>query len=154
MEIIHTVADPSKNIKKILKDGFLRPSIKTKNIQMYAMKEGSKYNYLRFKFDNDQISATLTLSPEFLLNTPFYLNIGWLKYPTGEPIIVKTLEELEKIKKYVEKNRNKKIPIAFSHEILFEDNIDLHKYLIKALVPKKILKYAEKEYPNVKFTVF
>lgn len=151
MEIIHSITDPNKNVKKILKDGFLRPSKETKNVQLYGIKEGSKYNFLKFQLEGDP-SATFTFSPEFLLNKPFYLNISWIGESKDAPIIVKTLSELNKLKKYVEKN--KKEPIMMSHEILFEFNIDLHKYLIKAVVPKKILEYAKKKYPNVKFTTF
>lgn len=151
MEIIHSVTEPDKNVKKILKDGFLRPSAETKNIKLFGKKSGSKYNFLKFQLEGDP-SATFTFSPEFLLNKPFYLNIGWIGEPKDEPIIVKTLSELKKLKNYVE--QNKKIPIMMSHEILFEFRIDLHKYLVKAVVPKNILEYAKKEYPNVKFTTF
>lgn len=89
-----------------------------------------------------------------MLNKPFYLNISWVEEPTGEPIIIKNLNELKKHKNFVEKNMNKSVPIMMSHEILFEFPIDLHKYLIKGVVPKNILEYAKKEYPNVKFTTF
>jgi hypothetical protein len=153
METIHSVAEPDKNVKKILKDGFLRPSAETKNIKLFGKKPGSKYNFLKFQLEGDP-SATFTFSPKFLLNKPFYLNLSWIGEPKGEPIVIKTLTELKKLKNYVEKNQNKKESIMMSHEILFEFNIDLHKYLIKAVVPKKILEYAKNKYPNVKFTTF
>ena len=73
MYLIHNISN-KKYIYKILKDGYSRPSSKTKNIQMSGY--GSKYIFLKLNKKNDN-EANLYLDYRLLLETVFYLNIGW-----------------------------------------------------------------------------
>ena len=59
----------------VLKSGKLRSSSKTKNVGMFGRTKGSKHIFLRIDQKND--IGNLYLDPSFLLNTSFYLQIGW-----------------------------------------------------------------------------
>ena len=142
MYLLHNT-DETK-IFKILSDGKLKSSSKTKNVRMYGWQEGSKYIYLRLNQKNE--FANLYLDHKLLLENVFYLHTGWLATPKTEKIDGRklTLEQLNKIlldfRKEVKKNHSPSImmtneshsmPLMMTNEILIKNNIDLHKYLKK-----------------------
>lgn len=148
---------------KILLDGKLKSSSKTKNIRMYGHPSGSKYIFLRLSQKND--FGNLYLDSKLLLENVFYLHTGWHGEPVTEMIDGRklTLRQLNKIliefKKQVQKfyknqiKNNIPIPLMMSNEILVKNNIDLKKYLIKINISKfnkNICENVEKNYPNTK----
>jgi len=154
---------------KILKDGELKPSSVTKNIQLYGLSRGSPYVFLRLKIKND--SAPIILDYKLLLEHKFCLNVGWAAEPMtelidGRQLTVTQLRSLltdfkKKVIENYEKNK-KETPLSFimmSNEILVLGNIDLHKYLktIRIRQPlqsnTRLLKYIEKHYPDVKMDI-
>ena len=148
---------------KILIDGKLKSSSKTKNIRMYGHSSGSKHIFLRLSQKND--FSNLYLDSKLLLENVFYLHTGWHGEPVTEIIDGRklTLKQLNKIltefKKQVQKfyknqiKNNIPIPLMMSNEILVKNNIDLKKYLIKINISKfnkNICENVEKNYPNTK----
>jgi hypothetical protein len=150
---------------KILRDGELKPSAITKNIQLYGLEPGSPYIYLRLKIKND--SAPFKLDYKLLLEHEFYLNVGWFVEPTskiidGRKLTANELKDLltdfrKKVEEYYAKRKNPRIsPITMSNEILVLGNIDMHKYLKKIRImstnpgAKTISNLIDKHYPNVK----
>ena len=77
MDLLHTTfgTEPIK----ILKSGKLLSSAKTKNIKLFGRKKGSPFIFLRLQRKRDK--ATFHLDYKLLLETKFYLHIGW----RGEP---------------------------------------------------------------------
>jgi len=163
MQLIHSTDD--NNIYKILKDGKMRSSSKTKNVRIYGIEKGSKYIFLRLKTQNN-IHDNLCFDINLLLDNVFYLHVGWtgeirkndIKID-GRKLDIKQLELLltdfkNKINDYIKKHNNE--PLIMSNEILVKNNISL-KYLKKIkLISKnnKIIKYIEQNYPNVKIKIF
>lgn len=150
-------------LSKILIDGKLKSSSKTKNIRMYGQPSGSKYIFLRLDQKNDY--GNLYLDSKLLLENVFYLHYGWY----GDPVTKKidgrklTSNQLNKLlidfREQVKKNykinikNNIPTPLMMSNEILVKNNIDLNKYLIKinmSKFDKNICEYVEKNYPNTK----
>jgi hypothetical protein len=74
MQLIHST--DNDNIYKILKNGKMRSSLKTKNVRMYGIEKGSKYIFLRLKTQND-IHDNLCFDINLLLYNVFYLHVGW-----------------------------------------------------------------------------
>jgi len=169
MYLLHTIfGNEFDDYKKILTDGKLKSSSKTKNIKMYGWDEGSKYIFLRIDQKGDY--ANLYLDYKLLLETNFYLHTGWKGEPHGEKINGKklTLEQLDtllddfkkEIKLY-KKNRKKnaKFPIdaMMTNEILVEKNIDLNKYLKKIKLPfnakknQELVNIAKNINPDIEF---
>ncbi len=143
MYLIHTTDE--NNIYKILNDGTLKSSLKTKNVRLYGNKEGSKYIYLRLGKKNDY--ANIYLDPKLLLENVFYLQTGWHAIPITEKIDGKNLTEndlIDLLKKfnnrvnyYIKQNKeNKGFIQQMSNEILLEKNVNLKKYLKKINISK------------------
>lgn len=159
MFLLHST--DNTHIYKILLDGKLKSSSKTKNIRMYGQPSGSKYIYLRLDQKND--NGDLYLDIKLLLENVFYLQTGW----HGEPITKKidgrklTFIQLKKLlnefKKQIQKyyktqiKNNIHIPLMMSNEILVKNNIDLKKYLIKIKMigfNKNVHEFVNDNYPN------
>lgn len=151
-------------IYKILSDGKLKSSSKTKNVRMFGQPSGSKYIYLRLNQNND--NGNLYLDTKLLLNNIFYLQTGWHGEPVTEKIDGRnlTLTQLNKIlsdfRKQVQKyykaqqKNNILIPIMMSNEILVKNNIDLKKYLKKIHIinkNQKIINIINESYPEITF---
>ena len=136
--LIHNISN-KKKLHDILKDGYLKSSRKTKNIQMPGI--GSKYVFLRLNKKNDE--GNLYLDYRLLLNTVFYLNIGWQGGLTKNSIKIDGTkldeDQLKQILKIFNNKVNKytkhnKIPICMTNEILVKKDISLKKYLRKIIM--------------------
>lgn len=153
MYLIHNISN-KKNIYKILKDGYLKPSSKTKNIQMSGY--NTKYIFLRLNKKNDE--ANIYLDYRLLLDTVFYLNIGWSGDVTNNSIKIdgtkldeKQLKQIlkifnEKVNNYIKLNET---PILMTNEILVKRDISLKKYLRKIKnidLDDKTIKLIDKNY--------
>ncbi len=154
-----------KTLYKILDDGFLKSSSKTKNSKLYGNKKGTSYIFLRIPIGVGSLATTLILDEKLLLEHNFYLHTGW----TGEvdknekKYIGKELSssELSKILNKFEKDIHKIGYMSLeSNEILVKNNISLKKYLLEIRIMKKLidespelLEYINKNYPNVKLTL-
>lgn len=130
----------------ILNDGFLRPSVQLKK-QTYISGEKLNYIYANINFDDinniDTVGGyKLFLSPELFFDEGFVFNKGWFKYPVSSSIHVnknetryEKIKKLKIIKKYLKnpsfqpKHLIKNAGYR-AHEILFDKEIDLEKYLI------------------------
>lgn len=147
-------------IYKILSDGKLKSSSKTKNVRMYGNPSGSKYIYLRIEQKKDL--GNLYLDSKLLLENVFYLQIGWHGEIIEEKIDGRNMKEdelkilLEEFKRKVVNNYKKQkkigIPIMMSNEILVKNNINLKKYLKKIKIVNKsdkIKNILKNNYPNV-----
>ena len=162
MYLIHTTQE--NFMLKILKDGKLKSSSKTKNVQLYGQEQGSNYIYLRLGLKKDY--ANIYLDYKLLLDNVFYLHIGWQAEPASKKIDGGKLTLLEldnllndfvnKVKKYYKKpfvDNDSKLPLMMSNEILIKNNINLNKYLKKIAIAnydKNIEKIIDEKYPNVK----
>lgn len=160
MYLLHNTDE--SNIFKILSDGKLKSSSKTKNIRMYGHLQGSKYIYLRIEQKKD--CGNLYLDSRLLLENVFYLQTGWHGEPIEEKIDGRKLTEKElkilltefkkRVMNYhrVQTNKNIPIPIMMSNEILVKNNVNLKKYLKKINISNKtdkIKKILTNEYSNV-----
>lgn len=155
-----------KTLYKILDDGFLKSSSKTKNSQLYGLEKGSPYIFLRVPNGVGGQGITLILDEKLLLEHSFYLHAGGWSGEVNKndkKYIGKELSssELSKILNKFEKDINK---IGFmglaSNEILVRNNISLKKYLLEIKIMKKLinespklLEYIKKNYPNAKLTL-
>jgi hypothetical protein len=70
----------TKILYKILDDGFLKSSSKTKNSKLYGNNKGSPYIFLKIPIGVGSMATTLILDEKLLLEHNFYLHNGW----TGE----------------------------------------------------------------------
>jgi hypothetical protein len=94
----------------IIKSGKLKSSSKTKNVGMFGRTKGSKHIFLRI--DQDYDLGNFYLDPSFLLNTSFYLQIGWDDgYPNTKKIDGRTLskKQLEQLLQQFSKEVKKHI---------------------------------------------
>ncbi len=155
----------SKTLYKILNDGYLKSSSKTKNSKLYGHKKGSPYIFLKVPTGVGDMLTTLILDEKLLLEHNFYLHTEW----TGEvdknekKYIGKELSssELSKILNKFEKNIHKSLfDLNMSNEILVKNNISLKKYLLEIKIMKKwleespqLLEFISTNYPNVKITL-
>jgi glutaredoxin len=161
MYLLHSTNSESK----ILREGELKPSAVTKNIQLYGLEPGSPYIYLRLKIKND--TAPFYLDYKLLLEHQFYLNVGWSAEPTskiidGRKITADKLKDLlTDFKKdaeeyYAKRSKDRTFPLIMNNEILVLGNIDMHKYLKKIRIKtgwrgsKTITNLIDKHYPHVK----
>ncbi len=138
----------------------------------------SKWIYTRINTDIDKRDsyASFYINSEVLLKTKFVLNVGWqtedvlrkddIRIIDGTLLTKKQLYELlinfkETCRlsflnrKIISKSKKtKSIPLSSdeSNEILIQDDIDLHKYLVmyKNKKDKEIDYILKKDYPNVK----
>lgn len=146
----------------ILKSGKLLSSAKTKNVQLFGYKKGSPYIFLRLQRKLD--GGTFYLDYKLLLETKFYLHLGWKGEPEGKIIdgtklslteLTALLEEFgKKVDEYYTKAKKRMVmPRMMSNEILVANDIDLHKYLKKIypnyLITKDMKKEIKSMYPNV-----
>jgi hypothetical protein len=162
MFLLHNVFEKYSIIKKILEEGFLKSSIKTKKTGMLKNNKVSQFIYLRISQKGDN-SADLFLDPKILLSCIFYLNIGWHGeiYEKTTKIDGRKLTEIQlnevlnkfklDIKKSIINNKKNNIlsPLLTSNEILVRKNISLHKYLKKISINNKYTKYINNNYPNI-----
>lgn len=174
MYLTHFTDASTKNILKILKDGYLRPSIKTKNKRLFG-RDLSEYIYLMIEDKDNNFTyikpgAVFYLDINLLLRDIFYLSEGWyaenIKIKTKKIDGKKITEDklIKKLKNFIKKMKKKdktKVIISdnvymdrlFSHEIKIKKDIPLDKYLIKIELQQdkdnKIKKYIKKKYPNV-----
>lgn len=174
--LIHTTLD-KKSLITILKDGFLRPSIQQKKFRSMLSAEKLEYIYANINFDDIRNIKNVGGYKLFLDSKLFYdqtsfFNKGWQKYPTEASIHIDKNEserskrdKLMKIKEYVKNPTHhsqhlqlEKYAPHLVHEILFNSEIDLKKYLIgiecnevdKKIFEKIIKKY---NYENVKIFI-
>lgn len=145
MYLLHNTDE--SHIYKILSDGKLKSSSKTKNVRMYGLPEGSKYIYLRLNQKNEH--GNLYLDYKLLLENVFYLQTGWHGEPVTEKIDGRKLNQIQlkkilndfikQVKKYYKTQikNNIPIPIMMSNEILVKNNINLRKYLKKIYIINK-----------------
>ena len=117
----------------IIKSGKLRSSSKTKNVGMFGRTKGSKHIFLRIDQKND--IGNLYLDPSFLLNTSFYLQIGWddglpnTKKIDGRKLSKEQLEQLlKKFSKEVKKHIIRKSFDLDEDEIIIDDDKVDEKY--------------------------
>lgn len=150
MYLSHNVwGDEAKDILTILKDGFLKPGVKTGRSVMHGDTK-SKYIYLSINEKND----TFHLDPKLLLENVAYLNTRWNATPRDNAIkvigskltpsqLTKVLKEFMRIVKKVGKKH-------MSHEILVTEDIDLHRYLRKVNTDDEMVEdYVRKNYKGV-----
>lgn len=155
----------------IVKNGWLQPSIKTKNNANHF--ELASWIYTRINTDinkEDREWATFVIDPMCLLHSEFILHTSWTseldecshiidgkKLKKSE--IKKILEHFKKISIHnfdIEKILNKEIKgyssISYmSNEILIKEDIDLHQYLLEYHGDdKKTIEYLKEHYPKVK----
>lgn len=159
MYLIHTNFGESE-ILKILQDGKLKSSSKTKNIKLTGI-NGSKYIYLRLGKHNDY--GNFYFNSELLLKNKFYLQTGWKYNPVstkydGTKLTKDKLKEIltkfnNNVNKYIKENKdNIGFMIQMSNEILLEKEVILKEYLKKINISKydqDIVSYVNKNYPNV-----
>jgi hypothetical protein len=160
MFLLHNVFEKNSIIKKILDDGYLRSSSKTKNIRLFGGVKGSEFIYLRISQKGDK--ADLYIDPKILLTCVFYLNIGWhgevyekSTKVDGRKITEKQLHNILnkfkiEIKKSIIDNKKNNLlsPLMTSNEILVRKNISLHTYLKKISI-NKYNNYILNNYPTV-----
>ena len=158
MYLIHDAVKESMD--KTLKDGYMKPSSITKNVQMYGHETGSKYIYFKLPYGNDTVGC-FYFDDKLLLENVFYLQIGW----HGEPVVDKidgrrlTYDQLKQILKkfkrkidyFVKKRKLEGKYANLTNEILLEKNVSLEKYLVamQTFGDKKMKKYVETKYPDV-----
>lgn len=153
---------------KILKSGYLLPSAKTKNIQLFGDNNGAGSPYIFLRLQRKGDVGTFYLDYKLLLEAKFYLHIGWKGEPEGKLIDGTKLTEIElknildDFGKKVDENYKQTakrdgftLPRMMSNEILVANDIDLHKYLQKISTPdlftEKELAYVKTNYPGIKF---
>lgn len=155
----------SKILYKILTDGFLKSSSKTKNVQLYGIEKGSPYIFLKMAKIKSIGGTVLILDEKLLLEHIFYLHIGWnaevdkneKKYIGKELSSSELAKILNKFKKDIQKEEL--LNSVMSNEILVKNNISLKKFLLEIKINKKyidenpkLLDYIKTNYPNVKLT--
>jgi hypothetical protein len=170
---VHSTFSPETMIK-ILEDGFLRPSEQLHDAKIYMSEGNLPYIYTNINFaDLNNIDVVggckFFLSPQLFFDSNTFFNQGWFKYPRNTSIHTKKTEstikkkrKLRKIKKYLKnptfypKNLTKNAGYI-AHEILFDEMIDLHKYLIgvecdfcETKYVNSIEKIIKNKYPHVK----
>jgi len=175
MYLTHFSDASTKNILNILRDGYLRPSIKTKNKRLFG-RDLSEHIYMMIEDKSNNFTyikpgAVFYLDIKLLLRDIFYLSEGWyaenIKINTTKIDGTKITEDklVKKLKKFIKRMKKKdktKVVISnnvymdrlFSHEIKTKKDIPLDKYLVKIELQQdkdnKIKKYITKKYPNVK----
>jgi hypothetical protein len=138
---------PIDNHYLIVKDGFLKSSSKTNNIALFG--KPSKWIYTRLDTDINKYDHHyhFLLDENLLLHTKFILNTSWLSEDNKPNYIIDgTTLTKQKLHKILDKFKQiAKLTFEFNHllkktdlkmsqhsnEILIQDDIDLHKYLIK-----------------------
>ena len=165
--LAHSIFDNNlaTTLYKILNDGFLKSSSKTKNSKLFGDEKGSPYIFLKIPIGVGSMATTLILDEKLLLEHNFYLHIGWSgkvdkndKKYIGKDL---TLSELSKILNKFEKDIYKEgSSTIMSNEILVKNNISLKKYLLEIKIMRKhieqnpeILEYIKNHYKNVKVTI-
>jgi hypothetical protein len=168
--LLHNIwgSEQLKTLHKILEDGFLKSSSKTKNVKLYGREKGSPYIFLSLPIGKEVIMTTLVLDEKLLLEHSFYLHTGWSgevnkneKKYIGKEL---TSPELSKILNKFEKDINKNGFItSMSNEILVKNNISLKKYLREIKIVKvmgdknpkileNIMNIIKSNYKDVKIT--
>ena len=160
------------DILQILKDGYLRPSSKTGVTGLYS--NPSKWIYTRISTDIDKQDEdyTFLIDSDVLLHSKFILHTGWKTEDNIRPRDIidgttLTKAKLNKIlnlfkeqcillynSKKIEMNIRKlttgtspiHISSHLSNEILIENDIDLHTYLVKCRGDKTVKKYLKENY--------
>lgn len=159
MYLTHRTDPSTKNIYNILKDGYLRPSTKTKNYALFGAL--SPHIFLTLNDKNDK-TPHMYLDIKLLCENVFYLNYGWHGDPEGARIDGRKIS-LNEIKNIISAYRKKVKEIIkkagdatmfmMSHEILLKRDIDLVKYLKKIKdinLDEKTKLLLKKKYPKVK----
>jgi hypothetical protein len=152
----------------IIKDGFLRPSKKTKNNANHF--ELANWIYTRINTNINKIDKdwhVFLIDSKVLLHTDFILHTSWTSEldkcnqiihgkKLNEKKLLTILENFREVAKY---NFNidriiHKIPLSYSiysNEILIKEDIDLHQYLLEYHGDdKETIEYLKEHYPNVK----
>jgi hypothetical protein len=166
--------DQLKILHKILEDGFLKSSSKTKNVQLYGLEKGSPYIFLTLPIGKNMIMNTLILDEKLLLEHTFYLHTGWSgevdkdekKYIGKEFTHLELSKILNKFEKDIHKYllKSNEIYSFYSNEILVKNNISLKKYLREIKIVKQIadknpkileniINIIKTKYKNVKITL-
>lgn len=148
-------------IKHILQDGYLRPSIITKNMGFSG--DDCEYIYFRLDYKKSRFIPTFKFDISLLLTQKFYINIPWNHSITKHTIqidgrklsysqLIEVLNELQKnIKQWIKEN--KKLPELISHEIFIKNSVSLKKYLrfvySSYIHDDEIVSLIHKKYKNV-----
>jgi hypothetical protein len=165
--LAHSIFDNNqpKALYKILSDGFLKSSSKTKNSKLFGYEKGSQYVFLKIPIGVGVMATTLILDEKLLLEHSFYLHTNWSgkvdksekKYIGKELSLSELSKVLHKFEKDIEKNGGSNS--LMSNEILVKNNISLKKYLLEIRILKKhiddmpeLLEYIKSHYKNVKVT--
>jgi hypothetical protein len=171
--LAHYINGDVKLLYKILTDGFLKSSSKTKNVKLYGSEKGTPYIFVLIEKIERLSGITLILDEKLLLEHNFYLHIEWKagivknekKYIGKELSSSELSKILNKFIKDTQKNiqrlKKEHYPSfsVMTHEILVKNNISLKKYLLEIKISKedidknpKLLDYIKINYPNVKLT--
>ena len=141
--LAHSIFDnnQSKALYKILSDGFLKSSSKTKNSKLFGHEKGSPYIFIKIPSTDGIMATTLILDEKLLLEHSFYLHTNRSgKVDKSEKKYIGkelTSPELSKILNKFEKDIHKNGFItSMSNEILVKNNISLKKYLREIKIVK------------------
>lgn len=173
----HMVSNSShdyyKTLYKILKDGKLMSSRKTRNVKMFGWQEGSPYIFFNIQREHDQFH-TFILNPLFLLKHKFYLEVGWGGEPRSKIIngrdmtsrrLLSLLRTYNKQITKFEETRPWTVGTDWSNEILVRGNVNLKSCLSTFRFSvgsmdefmkhqRKIIKLVLKEYPITKMIIY
>jgi hypothetical protein len=143
---IHTTLN-SDTLTKILKDGFLRPSIQLKEFKSILSAERRKHIYTNINFDDlknvEYVGGyKLFMSPKIIYDYDSIFNRGWFVSPYDTSVFIYEKDDpKDKISKITSIKEYLKNPTFYpkfliegagylAHEMLFDKEIDLKKYLI------------------------
>lgn len=162
--LVHTVIDPKpKKIIKILKDGYLLSSSKSKQ---FGLCHGEYLDYVYFMLlGSERIpfgigGVTFIIDSSILSDHSFRYALSWIGGDIDRSIKVKRNDDvkhiLDKIDNHIQSvhdtpdNPTNKM---LSHEILIKNSVDLNKYLIAICcsfsLSSESINYLKKHYPNV-----
>ena len=159
----------SKNVTdslyKIIKSGYIKPSIKSKNIGLFGDKVGSKYIFLSYYSKKNKKYFSKKGGPVRFFINPFYLkkiyyNLEWYGKTKNKSVEVNTdnLHNIEKeiVGKLSKKSELDDTDILMSHEILTKKDINVKKAIMKIEINKdiedvdNIIKLFSEKFPNIK----
>jgi hypothetical protein len=179
MKLSHTTSKDPKKLLNILKSGYLKPAIDLDEENIFNDKPNLKlkavyFNFYDIKYKND-FNITFILDSNFLLDKTFYFCIGWNYNNCLDEYNFKTKKDLDNLYKanikYIKsyeiyfKRKRKLIPTEnfkyigenfcykFTHEILFENKVSLHDYLLEIFLhikDEQLEEYIKANYPKCK----
>jgi hypothetical protein len=178
MKLSHTTSKDPKKILNILESGYLKPAIDLDGKNVFNDNPNLKlkavyFNFYDTKYKND-FNITFILDSKFLLDKTFYFCIGWnydncldeYKFKTKKGLYDLYMAKSKKIQKELDRKKKpyisyntqfaylaKNFFYKYTHEILFENKVSLHDYLLEIFLHKKdekLEEYITANYPNCK----